>query len=190
MSKDQDKSSNRGRFRRGLLWAFFPTRAFTSLSEAGNTLGRSFRMLRDRKFEAPEELAPAQEEKLRRRKEQIDEGKKVVLSLEEHDRFEYFVEGLGWTAEEIESQKRGIRIGHLFRLGLLYLLIFLLPALCWRYGMWQFFYLVPFGLFLSTLCLKAACFYTQLEERALWSLKQLRARPGYWLYKRAFWFFD
>lgn len=174
---------------RGVLWALLPMRALESLSASKDSLSRIGKMLRTGEgeplYDAKEPTHTELEEA-----HLVEQGRKIVLGMEEHERFDLYVSSMEWTDDALAAQMTSIRRSHSIRLSMLYIVLLLIPGMVWRYGFWTVLYTGPFALYLAVICLKSACFYTQLNERALWTFRQLRERPEFWLLKRAFWYLD
>lgn len=173
--------------RRGIMQAFLPMYAVKSLSEAKDGVGRIVQMIRTGKpvdREGNVQEVPQEEIDL------IESGKEKVLALDVHTRFEYYYEQLGWDEESLAEQKKAIYRSHLIRYSILLICLILYPVIWIQYGFVRSLFTLSVIAYLTVTCIKAACFYTQLEERALWSFAQLRARPNHWLLKRAFWFLE
>jgi hypothetical protein len=187
--KDLGKKAKR--VGKGFLWTLLPMRAIDSLSQAGKSVGRMGRMLKNGKAVAPydeEERAPTADEienaKL------LEKGREYFLGLEEHERFEMYYQDLGWTPEELAKQKKAISRAHNVRLLFFYILLLVAPAVAWRFGIFPAFYCLIVMVLLGVHCVKDAGLYTQIEERAFWGIKQLILRPKGFLLKRALWFLD
>lgn len=175
------------RVRNGLAWVFLPMQAVRSVKESGQSISRSLRMLkRGRMIVADDDadLSPIRQADV----ELLEEGREVVLKMEEHDRFAFMATALKWSESELEAQKKALNRSHTIRISLLYFLVMLYPFLCFIYGWKMCIYLTCTAIYLSLMCLKATCLYVQMEERALWSFRSLWSRPHFWLLKKSVWF--
>lgn len=171
---------------RGVLWLVFPVQAWRNLVSTKDSVKRIVEMARRGKTVRPEEMNDVQ---LKRHElEQI--GRELVLELEEHERFEYMAERLNFTDNAIAEKMRALTRAHAIRFCLLIFAIIITFGLTVRFGIRPFVYGSAATLYLTATCIKTACLYTQLQERALWSLRQLIARPRMWIWRRAFWFLD
>lgn len=164
--------------------------AFKRVVDTKDSFTRIKRMLRgERLYE--EQLSEEEAADRREQMKQVKVGREIVMGMEEHDRFEFMYQEMGWDEESLAYQKNAIVRSHAFRLSILFLLVLLMPAIVYKFGWWVLFYTLSLSIYLCVVCLKSTCFYTQLDERALWSFKQLRERrPKFWLYKRAFWYLN
>ncbi len=171
---------------KGILWAVFPVHAFRQIVSTKDSLVRIYQMARrgkTRDAEAITELSDID----RKRYELEAEGRDLVLQLEEHDRFIYMANALDWTEEAIEKEMRALARSHMFRYCLLIFTVVLSLGLTVKFGLRPFVFGSAASLYLIAACVKTACLYTQLEERALWSLGQIVKRPGLWILRRALW---
>jgi hypothetical protein len=172
---------------KGVLWAVLPVYAFQKLVSTKESLVRIREMARrgkTRDVRSPDELSEVE----RKRWELEAEGREIVLHLEVHDRFVYMATQMGWTEEIISSEMRALSKAHAFRFCLLLFTLVLDVGLTIRFGFRPFVFGSGAALYLSAVCLKTACLYTQLDERALWSFSDLMTRPNFWIWRRAFWF--
>jgi hypothetical protein len=178
---------------KGLLWAFLPMQAWQNLLESKRSIGRMWSMIRDRNaapFAHPEEMTESELKRAEAQAEAVEQGKEIILKLSPRDRFELYYKELGWTPESLATQKKALARSHAIRLCMLIFTALISPALAVKQGWWILIYCAGGTAFLSTLCIKSACFFTQIEERALWAFKDLCARPNFWLLKRSFWFLE
>lgn len=171
---------------RGVLWAVFPVAAWRNIVSTKESITRIREMARRGKTVRPEEMDDIQ---LKRHELEM-EGREIVLGLEEHDRFDYMAEQLGWTEEALREKSRALSRGHAIRFCLLIFTVIITIGLAIMFGFRPIIYGSAAALYLTATCVKTTCLYTQLRERALWSLTQLIARPNAWLWRRAFWFLD
>lgn len=171
---------------KGILWAVFPVQAWRNLVSTKDSVKRIAEMARRGKTVRPEEMNEVQ----LKRHELEEVGREMVLELEEHDRFEYMAQELKFTDADIVEKMRALAKGHAIRFCLLIFAIIITVGLTFRFGIRPFIYGSAATLYLTAACIKTACLYTQLQERALWSLRQLIARPNMWIWRRAFWFLD
>lgn len=171
---------------KGLLWALFPVAAWRNLVSTKESISRIVEMAKRGKTARPEDMTEIE----LKRHELEAVGREIVLGLEAHDRFEYMAEQLGWNDEAIAEKMRALSRAHAMRFCLLVFTVIITIGLAFMFG----FRPVVFGsaatLYLSATSIKTACLYTQLQERALWSLTQILARPNAWIWRRAFWFLD
>jgi hypothetical protein len=171
---------------KGVLWLVFPVQAWRNLVSTKDSVKRIAEMARRGKTARPEQMNDVQ---LKRHElEQI--GRELVLDLEEHERFEYMAEQLKFTDDAIAEKMRALTRAHAIRFCLLIFAAILTCGLTVKFGIRPFVYGSAAMLYLSAACIKTTCLYTQLDERALWSLRQLIARPKMWIWRRAFWFLN
>jgi hypothetical protein len=182
--------------RRGLIELLLPMQAWRNLRDSAHSLGRTGKMIVSGKpseeFNRPKDDATVEAD--RADEALVREGKRIIFSLPAKERFEAMYQGNGWTEEKLEKQKTALRRGHGVRLFLLYLAIVLLPGIILRYGKNGIIPMVSTLAVISFLwvrCLRDFCFYTQLEERALMSFKELKDRLGWiGMMAKATWFLD
>lgn len=174
------------KFGKGVLWAVFPVQAWRNLVSTKDSIKRIAHMARRGRTLRPEDMNEAQLKK--HEVEQI--GREMVLDLEEHERFEFMAEQLKFSDADIEQKMRAMVKAHAIRLCLLIFTVIITIGLTFKFGLRPFVYGSAATLYLTASCIKTVCLYTQLQERALWNLRQLIARPGMWIWRRAFWFLD
>jgi hypothetical protein len=171
---------------KGVLWAVFPVAAWRNLKSTKESLTRIREMARRGKTVPPEEMTDTQ---LKRHELEM-QGREIVLGMEEHDRFNYMADQLGWTAEALSEKMRALARGHTIRFCILIFTVIITIGLAILFGFKPVIYGSAAVLYLTATCIKTTCLYTQLQERALWSLVQLIRRPNAWIWRRAFWFLD
>lgn len=171
---------------KGILWAVFPVHSIRQLISTKDSLVRIYEMARRGKTRDPQKVTELSEIE-RKRFELEEEGREIVLQLEEHDRFLYMATSLGWTEEALEKEMSALSRSHMFRYCLLVFTIVLSLGLTVKFGFRPFVFGSAASLYLTAVCVKTACLYTQLEERALWSFAQLMKRPNFWIWRRALW---
>lgn len=171
---------------KGVLWAVFPVAAWRNLVSTKESLIRIREMARRGKTARPEDMNDIE---LKRHELEM-QGREIVLGLEEHDRFEYMAEQLGWTEDALSEKMRALARGHAIRFCLLIFTIIITFGLSLLFGFRPVVYGSAAALYLTATCVKTTCLYTQLQERALWSLTQIITRPNAWIWRRAFWFLD
>lgn len=169
---------------KGVLWAVFPVAAWRNIVSTKESITRIKEMARRGKTVRLDEMDDIQ---LRRHELEM-EGREIVLKLEEHDRFDYMAEQLGWTEEAVSEKMRALSRGHAIRFCLLIFTVVISVGLAIMFGVRPIIYGSAAALYLTATCVKTTSLYTQLQERALWSLTQLVARPNAWIWRRAFWF--
>lgn len=170
---------------KGVLWAVLPVSAWKQLKSSKDSVGRIIDLARRRGVKRD----PSEMSEVELAKHKVEEaGRAFVLQMEEHDRFEYMARELGWTREAIEKEARSLARGHAIRFSLLVFCLVMGVGLTAMFGFRPFVFGSAAALYLSATCIRTACMYTQLNERALWSLRQLTLRPNFWLWRRAFWF--
>jgi len=171
---------------KGIVWAVFPVQAWRNLVSTKDSVKRIARMARRGKTVLPEEMNELQ----LKRYELEQVGREIVLSLEEHERFEYMAEQLGWDDQAQAEKIRALSRSHAIRFCLLIFTVIMTFGLTVKFGFRPFVYGSAAAMYLTAACVKTTCLYTQLQERALWSLRQLVTRPNFWIWRRAFWFLD
>lgn len=171
---------------KGVLWAVFPVAAWRNIVSTKESIARIRDMARRGRTVRPEEMDDIQ---LKRHELEM-EGREIVLALEEHDRFDYMAEQLGWTEEALAEKMRALSRGHAIRFCLLVFTVILTIGLAVLFGIRPVIYGSAATLYLTATCIKTTCLYTQLQERALWSFTQIISRPNGWIWRRAFWFLD
>lgn len=179
-----DKKTIAGKTVSVLKTTFLPMGALKHAKESKDSLVRIGKMLKTGRAVEPEGME-ADPEHLAHQQE-VQSGKAMYMALEEHDRFEAYVVDLGWTQQDIDNQATALKRSHLFRFALIILLLTLLPYFLFTGSFKTCMFIVAMVMFTGISCIKTTCFLVQLEERALWSFATLRARPGFWLFKRAF----
>lgn len=173
--------------KKGLLWAIFPLYAVQKLRETKDSVGRIIEMGRRGNTPVdPDSLSEVQ----RKRYDLEQEGRGVVLEMEEHQRFEYMANELGWDEAAIEAKMRTLARAHAIRFCLLVFTVIITIGLTAKHGIRPLVFGSAATFYLAATCVKSACLHTQLKERALWSLLQVISRPGRWIWRRAFWFLD
>lgn len=172
----------------GALHALLPWRAVEEVRAAGKSVERMGRMIKEgRDYDASLENASPEELQHRQdRKAIIAEGKSVVLAMEDHDRFQYFVDELQWSEADLANQAKALERSHIVRIIMLYFLLLLTPFIWYQYGALRALNAILLTAYPIVACMRVMVMLIQIEERALWSFGQLRARPGFWFYKRAF----
>lgn len=171
---------------KGALWALFPVAAWRNLVSTKESITRIREMARRGKTARPENMSDIE---LKRHELEM-EGREIVLGLEEHDRFVYMAEQLGWTEEALREKMRALARGHAIRFCLLIFTVIITVGLAVMFGFRPIIYGSAAAFYLTAACVKTTCLYTQLQERALWSLTQIITRPNAWIWRRAFWFLD
>ncbi|MBY0242569.1 MAG: hypothetical protein K2X55_24975 [Burkholderiaceae bacterium] len=171
---------------KGILWALFPVQAWRNLVSTKDSVRRIAQMARRGKTVRPEEMTELQ----LKRYELEQVGREIVLELEEHERFEYMAQQLGWDEAGLVEKARALTRAHAIRFCLLIFTVIITIGLTAKFGLRPFIYGSAAALYLTAACIKTTCLYTQLQERALWSLPQLVTRPKFWIWRRAFWFLD
>lgn len=171
---------------RGVLWAVFPVQAWRNLVSTKDSVKRIAEMSRRGRTVLPEEMNDIQ----LKRYELEQVGREMVLCLEEHDRFAFMAQELGWTEQALVEKQRALARGHAIRFCLLVFTIIITVGLTIKFGFRPLVYGSAASLYLTAACVKTTCLYTQMQERALWSLRQLVSRPNMWIWRRAFWFLD
>lgn len=171
---------------KGILWAVFPVQAWRNLVSTKDSVKRIAQMARRGKTIRPEEMDEVQ----LKRYELEQVGREIVLGLEEHDRFDYMAEQLGWDEAGLADKSRALARSHAIRFCLLIFTVIITTGLTIKFGFRPLIYGSAAAMYLTATCIKTTCLYTQLQERALWSLYQLAARPNFWIWRRAFWFLD
>lgn len=171
---------------KGVLWAVFPVQAWRNLVSTKDSVKRIAEMSRRGKTVRPDEMNEIQ----LKRYELEQVGREMVLSLEEHERFNYMAEQLGWTEQALAEKQRALARGHAIRFCLLIFTLIITIGLSIKFGLRPLIYGSAASMYLTAACVKTTCLYTQLRERALWSLRQLVMRPKLWIWRRAFWFLD
>jgi len=171
---------------KGILWAVLPVQAWRNLVSTKDSVKRIAQMARRGKTLRPEEMNELQ----LKRYELEQVGREIVLGLEEHERFEYMAEQLGWDEEGLAEKTRALARSHAIRFCLLIFTVIITVGLTIKFGFRPLVYGSAAAMYLTAACMKTTCLYTQLQERALWSLLQLATRPKFWLWRRAFWFLD
>jgi hypothetical protein len=171
---------------KGIVWAVFPVQAWRNLVSTKESVTRIAQMARRGKTVRPEEMDDIQ----LKRYELEQVGRELVLELEEHERFEYMAEQLGWDDQALAEKARALIRAHAIRFCLLIFTVIVTAGLTARFGFRPLVYGSAASLYLTAACVKTTCLYTQLHERALWSLRQLAGRPDFWIWRRAFWFLD
>jgi hypothetical protein len=171
---------------KGIVWAVFPIQAWRNLVSTKDSVKRIAEMARRGKTVRPEEMDDVQ---LKRYElEQI--GREIVLGLEEHERFEYMAQQLGWNDQALAEKKRALARSHAIRFCLLIFTVIITIGLTVKFGFRPLVYGSAAAMYLTAACIKTTCLHTQLQERALWSLRQIVTRPKFWIWRRAFWFLD
>ena len=172
---------------KGIMWAVLPVYAWKKIVATKESLVRIREMAhRGRTIRDPEAMSELE----RKRYELEQEGREVVLGMEEHERFAYMASALGWTEDTIREKMKVFARAHAIRYCLLVFTVILTAGLTYRYGIRPLIYGSAASMYLTTACVKTACFYTQMEERALWSLVQVVKRPRFWIWRRALWFLE
>jgi hypothetical protein len=171
---------------KGALWALFPLAAWRNIVSTKESVTRIREMARRGNTVRPEDMNEIQ---LKRHELEM-EGREIVLSLEEHERFDYMAEQLRWTEDALSEKMRALSRGHAIRFCLLIFTIIFTIGLAVMFGFRPIVYGSAATLYLTATCIKTTCLYTQLQERALWSFTQIIARPNAWIWRRAFWFLD
>lgn len=171
---------------KGVVWGVFPVAAWRNIVSTKESITRIREMARRGRTVRPEEMNDIQ---LKRHELEM-EGREIVLGLEEHDRFDYMAEQLGWTEAALSEKMRALARGHSIRFCLLIFTIIITVGLAILFGFRPVIYGSAAVLYLTAACIKTTCLYTQLQERALWSLSQITKRPNAWIWRRAFWFLD
>lgn len=171
---------------KGVIWAVVPVAAWRNLVSTKESLTRIREMARRGRTVLPEEMSDTQ---LKRYELEI-EGREIVLGLEEHERFVYMAEQLGWTEEALSEKMRALSRGHAIRLCILIFTVIISIGLAFMFGFRPVIYGSAAAFYLAAICIKTTCLFTQLQERALWSLVQIVRRPDAWIWRRAFWFLD
>lgn len=171
---------------KGIVWAVFPVQAWRNLVSTKDSVKRIAQMARRGKTLRPEEMNELQ----LKRYELEQVGREIVLCLEEHERFEYMAEQLGWDEASLVEKTRALSRSHAIRFCLLIFTAIITVGLTIKFGFRPLVYGSAAAMYLTAACIKTTCLYTQLQERALWSLRQLAARPKFWIWRRAFWFLD
>lgn len=171
---------------KGILWAVFPVQAWRNLVSTKDSVKRIAQMARRGRTLRPEEMNELQ----LKRYELEQVGREIVLGLEEHERFEYMAGQLGWDEEGLAEKTRALARSHAIRFCLLIFTVIITVGLTIKFGFRPLVYGSAAAMYLTAACIKTTCLYTQLQERALWSLLQLATRPKLWLWRRAFWFLD
>lgn len=181
-----DRDTSGRKVRKGILHALVPMRAYRSLVDIKDSFVRIGRMIRGEPL-APRELSTptAQAED-----DLVSEGRNIVGELDPVARFNLFYTAMKWTEVDFRRQMTAIRRGHAIRLCAMGVALLLIPSLWVKYGWMSCIYDISVIAYLAARCIKSACLYTQMEERSLVEFKDLRARQGYWLLKRSFWFLD
>lgn len=171
---------------KGIVWAIFPMQAWRNLVSTKDSVKRIAEMARRGKTVRPEEM-----DELQLKRYELEQvGREMVLGLEEHDRFEYMAEQLGWSEQAVAEKARTLARSHAIRFCLLIFTVIITIGLTIKFGFRPLVYGSAAAMYLTAACIKTTCLYTQLEERALWSLRQLATRPNFWIWRRAFWFLD
>lgn len=171
---------------KGILWAVLPVQAWRNIVSTKDSVKRIAQMARRGKTVRPEEM-----DELQLKRYELEQvGREIVLGLEEHERFEYMAQELGWDEAGLAEKARALARAHAIRFCLLIFTVIITFGLTFKFGMRPFIYGSAAALYLTAACIKTTCLYTQLQERALWSLRQLATRPNLWLWRRAFWFLD
>lgn len=159
------------KIRRGAAWAFLPMHALDAMRNAGASLDRTRRMIRgdDLKPKVPEEDAF-----------HLDAGKKLLAALDDHARFERMYEDMKWGPADLEGHLKTEARTHLVRLVALWFVVLLIPVAAMNFGFMIAVFDVASAAFLLTGCIRNTGFSIQLEDRALYSLKTMMARPDFW----------
>lgn len=171
--------------RKGMAWAFLPMAAYESLKETYYSVGRIKQMLKTGKKVDPD--VPKTEKEIEV-EEIAEEGRQIILEMSARERFEYLYAHMKWTEKELAEQKKALSNSHAIRFCLLLLLLILSPALIIKYGPLLLIYVLCVGFYLSLMCVKSTAMLIQLEDRALWSFKELRQQLGNKLWIRSLWF--
>ncbi|MGX9718414.1 hypothetical protein ACWYXJ_29725 [Janthinobacterium lividum] len=171
---------------KGIIWAILPVYAWRKLISTKDSVSRIADMARRGNTPRAEDMHGLELE----RYELEQKGREIVLGLEEHERFEYMAGQLGFTDDVIAEKMRALGRAHAIRFCLLIFTLVITIGLTYRFGFRPFVFGSAATLYLSATCVKTACLYTQLEERALWSFGQLIGRAKMWIWRRSFWFLD
>lgn len=171
---------------KGIVWAVLPVQAWRNLVSTKDSVKRIAEMARRGKTVRPDEMSEIQ----LKRYELEQVGREIVLGLEEHERFDYMAEKLGWTEEAHAEKIRALARGHAIRFCLLVFTVIISIGLTIKFGFRPLVFGSAATLYLTAACIKTTCLHTQLQERALWSLRQILGRPNMWVWRRSFWFLD
>lgn len=171
--------------RKGVAWVFLPMAAVESMKEAYHSWGRIGQMLKSGKKVDPDVPKTDKEIEI---EEIAEEGRQIILEMSAKDRFEYLYSHMKWTEKELAEQKKALSNSHAIRFCLLLLLVILSPALVIKYGPLLAVYVLCVGFYLALMCVKSTVMLIQLEDRALWSFKELRQQLGKKLWIRSLWF--
>lgn len=157
--------------RRGAAWMFLPMHAIDSVRNAGGSLARTKKMLSGEDLEDETSSDDAFH---------VAEGKKLLASLEDRDRFEVFYEKLKWTPEDLSGHLKTQVRTHMVRLIGFWLVVFLMPVAANNFGFMIALFDVASAIFLLAGCIRNTAFIIQLENRALYPFKTVLARPDFW----------
>lgn len=172
---------------KGMMWAVLPVYAWKKLVSTKESLGRIRDMAHRGKAERPVEEMTELE---RKRFDLEQAGREIVMQLEEHDRFEYMAYELNWTEALIQEKMKVLARAHAIRFCLLVFTVILTAGLSYKFGLRPLIYGSAASMYLVAACIKTTCFYTQLNDRALWSMVQVIKRPRFWIWRRALWFLE
>lgn len=170
---------------KGAAYALLPVVAFRHVVATKESIGRIRVMAgRGKTAPRPEELSADE----RSRHELEEQGREIVLALEEHERFDYMAAQLGWTEETLVKKKRELARAHTIRLCLLIFSVIFTGGLAYLFGFRPVVFGSAAAMYLTASCVKTTCLYVQVDERALWSMPQVVKREGFW--KQALWFLE
>jgi hypothetical protein len=122
--------------------------------------------------------APAPDELKRRAA--IEEGKKALAALSAQDRWSYFVHELGYSETDLTQMHLALARAQRIRVVALWVSLVLLPSLVLRWGFPPTCYDLAFCAYMVVRSARSVGFMMQIEDSALWSLAQARARPKFW----------